>query len=347
MNKRTIYPLFLALALFVFIPALSLAAEKPIKIKYAHIGGPKTFESVMHAGAVAFKYALEKATNNRFQVDIFPGGSLGKELDLMEAVQNNVIQLNSASMGGLHRIFPPAILFFAPYVFRNEAIAAQVIDGPFGKKLCDAFTKETGIKGLGILDIYTFMPITNNVRSIRKPEDMKGVKFRGMDTLQVKMFKSLGGSAVPVSFSELYTSLQTGVVNGQTNPAFLVAWLKLNEVQQYMTLANTQYGYQMLVCNKGWYDRLSKQDQLAVQGAYKTAQTAMRGLGILLEDNHLTALKEKGMTIDALTEKEIAEFQKLAMPDCLKWLKTQMDPKWVDELMAAVKDAEKTLRYSK
>lgn len=347
MNKRTIYPLFLALVLFVFTPGLSLAAEKPIKIKYAHIGGPKTFESVMHAGGVAFKYALEKATNNRFQVDIFPGGTLGKELDLMEAVQNNVVQVHSASMGGLLRIFPPAGLFYVPYVFKSEAIAAEVIDGPFGKKLTDGFTEKTGIKALGVLDIYTFLPITNNVRSIRKPADMKGIKFRGMGTLQVKMFKSMGGSAVPVSFSELYTSLQTGVVNGQTNPAFLIAWLKLNEVQQYMTLANAQYGYQVLVCNKGWYDGLSKEDQLAVRGAYKTAQAAMRGLAILLENKHLTALKEKGMTIDTLTEKEIAEFEKIAMPECLKWLKTRMDPKWIDGLMAAVKDAEKKLGYSK
>lgn len=345
MKKSTPWIIFFVIIAVIFSSSIVFAAEKPIKIKYAHIGAPKTFDSLMHATAVAFKYALEKGSNNRFQVDIFPGGTLGKELDLMEAVRNNVIQVHAASMGGLHRIFPPAILFFAPYVFKNEVIATEVIDGPFGKKLNDGFTKKTGIKALGVTDIYSFMPITNNVRSIRKPADMKGIKFRGMDTLQVKMFKALGGSAVPVSFAELYTSLQTGVVNGQTNPAFLVAWMKLYEVQKYMTLANAQYAYQTLICNKGWYDGLSKGDQLIVQQATVAAQNAARGLAILLEDKHLNSLKEKGMTIDVLTEKEIAEFQKIALPECLKWLKSQMNPKWVDGLLKAVDDAERKLGY--
>lgn len=343
-RKITWFKIFGIVAL-LSAPCLIFAADTPIKIKYAHIGAPKTFDSVMHANAVAFKYVLEKRSNNRFQVDIFPGGTLGKELDLMEAVRNNVIQINAASMGGLHRIFPPAILFFAPYVFRNEAVAVEVIDGPFGKKLMDAFTEKTGIKGLAITDIYTFLTFTNNVRSIRKPADMKGIKFRGMDTLQVKMFKSLSASAVPVSFSELYTSLQTGVVQGQTNPAFVVAWMKLNEVQKYLTLANSQYGYQTLICNKSWYDGLSAEDKLIVQDAAEAAKTASRGLAMLLEDKHLRALKEKGMIVDVLTAEEISEFQKIAMPACLEWLKTQMDPKWVDELLMAVEDAEKKLGY--
>jgi tripartite ATP-independent transporter DctP family solute receptor len=347
MNKRMIYPVFLVLTLLVFTVNFSLAAEKPVKVKYAHIGAPKTFDSAMHATAIGFKFVMEKRSSGRFQVDIYPAGTLGKELDLMEAVRNNVIQVNAASMGGLHRIFPPAVLFFAPYVFKNEAIAVEVIDGPFGQKLLDAFTEKTGIKGLAIGDIYSFMSITNNVRQIRKPADMKGIKFRAMDTLQVKMFKALGGSAVPVSFSELYTSLQTGVVQGQTNPAFLVAWMKLNEVQKYMTLANSQYGYQWLICNKGWYDKLSPEDKLIVQDAAKAATTASRGLSILLEDKNIAALKEKGMDVYALTEDEILEFQRLARPACLEWLKTQMDPKWVDGLMKAIKDAERKLGYGK
>jgi len=345
MKKFTPWIITLMVVAFMFSSSAVFAAQKPIKIKFAHIGAPKTFDSVMHAAAVAFKYIMEKRSNNRFQVDIFPGGTLGKELDLMEAVQNNVIQVHLASMGGLYRIFPPAILFYTPYIFKNEAIATEVLDSPFAQKLNDALTEKVGIKALGIMDIFNFMTITNNVRPIRKPSDMKGIKFRGMDMLQVKMFKSLGASAVPVSFAELYTSLQTGVVNGQTNPAFLVAWLKLNEVQKYMTLANAQIGYQILVCNKGWYDGLSKEDKRIVQDATTAVKFVGRGLSILLEDKYLRELKEKGMVIDILTDKEIAEFRKICLPESLKWLKTQMDPEWVDGLLKAVDEAEKKLGY--
>ncbi|MGD8388399.1 MAG: TRAP transporter substrate-binding protein DctP [Desulfobacteraceae bacterium] len=345
MKKQILRVVVLSLIATVLLFAPAFAADKPIKIKYAHIGAPKTFESVMHAGAVAFKYVFEKRTNNRFQVDIYPGGTLGKEIDLMESVNNNVIQLVGASMGGLHRIFPPAILYYLPYVFRNEAVAMEVVDGPFGRKVLDGLSEKTGIRGLEFLDIYTFLTITNNIRPIRTPEDMKGIKFRGMDTLQVQMFKSLGASAVPVSFSELYTSLQTGVVHGQTNPAFLVAWMKLNEVQKYMTLCNSQYGYQMLVCNNAWFEGLSPEDQLAAQDAARAAKTASRGLAMLLEDKNIQVLKERGMQVDVLTDAENVAFHKIATPACRDWLKTQMDPEWVEGLMEAVKQAEEKLGY--
>jgi len=345
MKKQVFWGMVSFLIATVLLSGQVVAAEKPIKIKYAHIGAPKTFESVMHAGAVAFKYVFEKRTNNRYQVEIFPGGTLGKEIDLMEAVNNNVIQLVGASMGGLHRIFPPTTIFYLPYVFKNEAVAIEVLDGPFGRKVLDGLAENTGIRGLDYVDIHTFLTITNNVRPIRKPEDMKGVKFRAMDTMQVQMFKALGGSAVPVSFSELYTSLQTGVVDGQTNPAFLVAWMKLNEVQKYMTLANSQYGYQILVCNNAWYKGLSPEDQLAARDASTAAKIASRGLAILLEDNNIRALKEKGMDVTVLTDAENAAFNKLATTACLEWIKTDMDPKWVDGLLEAVAEAEKKLGY--
>ncbi len=345
MKKHILWVMVSSLIATALLCNTGFTAEKPVKVKYAHIGAPKTFESVMHAGAVAFKYVFEKRTNNRYQVDIFPGGTLGKELDLMESVNNNVIQLMGASMGGLHRIFPPSSVFYLPYVFRNEAIAIEVLEGHFGRKVLDGLAENTGIRGLDFVDIHTFLTITNNVRSIRKPEDMKGIKFRAMDTVQVQMFKSLGGGAVPVSFSELYTSLQTGVVDGQTNPAFLVAWMKLNEVQKYMTLANSQYGYQILVCNNAWYESLSPPDQLAVRDAATAAKLASRGLGILLEDSNIRALKEMGMTVDILTDAENAEFYKLAAPVVSDWLKTQMDSEWVDGLLEAVAEAEKKLGY--
>jgi TRAP-type transport system periplasmic protein len=322
----------------------AVAQEKVMKIKYAHIGTPKPLEDAIHAAAVTFKFVMEKRSGGRFQVEIFPSGTLGKEIDLLEGVKNNVIQVHMASMASLHRIFPPALLPFSPYVFRNEAIGHEVQQGPFGQKLLDSFTEKTGIKGLAIAD-STYLVITNNVRPIKTPADMAGIKFRGMDTLQVNMFKAFGASGVPVSWPETYTSLQTGVVQGQTNPAFIVSWAKLNEVQKYMTLANSQYGYQWLVCNKSWYDALSAEDKRIVRDAADIATGTMRGLGMLLDEKAIAELKEKGMEVTALTDKETMEFQKLARPACLEWLKTQMDPKIVDEFLEAISQAEKKLGY--
>jgi tripartite ATP-independent transporter DctP family solute receptor len=345
MKKKMIYSIFLVLIGLGLTLNMALAAAKPIKIKYAHLGPPKPFDSAIHAAAVAFKYVMEKRSASRFQVDIYPSGTLGKEIDMLEAVKNNVIQVHAASMGGLHRIFPLALLPFSPYVFRNATIAVDVIDGAFGQKLLDAFTEKTGIKGLGILDYYSFMIITNSIKQIHTPKDMKGIKFRGMDTLQVKMFKALGASAVPIAWPETYTSLQTGVVHGQTNPAFVVSWAKLNEVQKYMTLANSQYGYQWIVCNKRWYDAFSPEDKMIVHDAVRAAVTTSRGLGILLEEKAINEVRKLGMDVYALSDKETLEFQRLARPACLEWLKTKRDPKWVDGFLKAVQEAETKLGY--
>jgi tripartite ATP-independent transporter DctP family solute receptor len=344
MRKTILWVGIAVLGLLLMNPQLSVAQEKTIKIKYAHMGTPKPLEDTIHGAAVAFKYVMEKRSGGRFQVEIYPSGTLGKEIDLLEAVKNNVVQVHAASMAGLHRIFPPALLPFSPYLYRNESIAYEVIGGPAGHKLLDQFTEKTGIKGLEIIG-STYMVITNSVRPIRTPADMAGIKFRGMDTLQVTMFKSFGASGVPVSWPETYTSLQTGVVQGQTNPAFIVSWAKLNEVQKYLTLANSQFGTQWLVCNKQWYDGLSTEDKLIVRDAVNTSTATSIGLGVLLDDKAITELKEKGMEITALTDKQTLEFQKLARPACLEWLKTQMDLKLVDEFLKAIEDAEKKLGY--
>ena len=115
-----------------------------------------------------------------------------------------------------------------------------------------------------------------------------------MDTLQLKMFQALGASAVPVAFSEIYSSLQTGVVDGQTNPALLVNAMKWYEVQKYMSLTRSQFGYQWIVCNDSWYEQLPPADKNAVNAAVQAAVTAGRGVGVLQEAQNIVDLEKKG-----------------------------------------------------
>jgi len=262
----------------------------------------------------------------------------------MQALRSNAIQMTSASMVTLSRIFSPAQVMMAPYIFKNDAVAWEVVDGPYGQKLLDAFTAKTGIKALAIVD-SGFLTITNSKREVRSPADFKGIKFRAMGPLQANMFKALGASAVPIPWPETYTSLQTGVADGQTNAAFVVAVFKLYEVQKYMSLANSQFGYQLWLCNKSWYDGLSKADQDILRDAVKAGRLSTRSMALLREQESLTQLKEQGMKITALTGEQISALQKLAGPACLDWLKTQMEPEWVDDLLKAIAAAESKLGY--
>jgi len=347
MKKRIIYPIFLVFILLGLALNVNpaLAAGKPIKLKYAHIDVGQPLGSFIHAASVAFKNVMEKRSGGKYEVVIYPSGTLGKEIDLMEAVKNNVIQIHGASSGGLFRIFPESLLIWTPYAFRNPRVASEVIDGPFGQRLLDAFTEKTGIKGLSIHDIYGYDSINNSVRPIRKPADMKGLKFRGMDTMQTTHFRALGASAIPIPFAEVYTALQTGVVKGTFHPPFIVRWKKFYEVMKHMTRYPSQYGNNWIVCNKQWYDSLSPEEKLIVRDAARASVIASRGLCLIKEQLDVAYLKEKGMQIIALTDKEALEFRKVAQGPCVEWLKTQMDPKWMDELMEAIKVAERKLGY--
>lgn len=345
MKKKMMCSIVVAFALIFSLSNLTLAADKPIKIKLAHVAAPKTFDSAIHASAVAFKYILEKRSGGRFEVEIYPAMSLGKEIDTMEALKNNVIQMNLAAMAALFRINLPITVFFSPYLFKNEEIATEVTEGPFGQKLLDQFTKKTGIEALGYMSGYTYMAITNNKRPIMTPADMKRLKFRVMDPMGIAMFKSFGATAVPLSFKELFTSLQTGVVDGQTNPPFIVAWAKFNECQKYLTMAKSQWGYQVMLANKQWFGGLAPEDQKLVKRALKLGFAASGGLSLFLEDKSLNALTKAGMEVNTIAEKDLGQFAKIARPAGLAWAKEKMGAELVDGLIKAIADAEKKLGY--
>ena len=339
MKRSRFTPLILAalLALLTILPVQAKTTLKLATVTPDHNAYTK--------GAQEFSRLVEEATKGEVVIKVFGGGRLGKgERELLEGLQLGTIDIAVTATGPVSNFSEDMGVVDLPFLFTSNEHVDKVLDGPIGRSLLDGI-ENAGIKGLAFFE-NGFRNFTNSKRSLIGPQDFKGLKFRTMENpVHLASVRQLGAQAVPMSWGEVYTSLQTGVVQGQTNPAFLVAWMKLNEVQKYLTLANSQYGYQTLICNKGWYDGLSPEDKLIVQDAAEAAKTASRGLAMLLEDKHLRALKEKGMVVDVLTAKEISEFQKVAMPACLDWLKTQMDPKWVDELLMAVEDAEKKLGY--
>lgn len=341
MKKQISLTIVISLGLLLFAGQIPIFAKT---IKFAYLGKPNPHKAAYTTGVVNFAHMLEKGSGGKMKVKIFPSGILGKETDILQALRSDALQMISASMVTLSRIFPPSQVMMAPYIFKNDAIAWEVVDGPYGQKMLDAFTEKTGIKALAIVD-SGFLTITNSKRTIRKPSDFKGIKFRAMGPLQAKMFQSLGASAVPIPWPETYTSLQTGVAHGQTNAAFVVAVFKMNEVQNYLSLANSQFGYQLWLCNKQWYDSLSKAEKNILRDAVKAGRMSTRAMALLREQESITQLKKAGMEISALTGAEIFELQQLAGPSCLDWLRTKMDNRWVDDLLLSVKKAERKLGY--
>ena len=341
MRKYLAFSIILTMTLGFFAGTPSMA-ETPIK--FAYLGNPDPHKAAYTAGVVSFVHLMEMGSGGRLQVKIFPAGTLGKETDILQALKSNAVQIISASMVTLSRIFPPSQVMMSPYLFKNDALAWEVADSPYAQKLLEAFTEETGIKALAIVD-SGFLAITNNKRPLQTPSDFIGIRLRAMGPLQMTMYKALGASAVPIPWPETYASLQTGVADGQTNPAFVVATFKLYEVQKYMTLANSQFGYQMWLCNKAWYDGLPEDDKNIMRDAVKGGRMSTRSMSLLREQESLIQLKNEGMKISALTGEDVSALQKLVRPACLDWLRTQMDARWVDDLIAVINKAEKKLGY--
>ena len=332
------------LAVFCAMLFPAQAFSKASEIKLAFLGRVDPHKAAYSTGVVNFSHMVEKMSAERMAVRIFPGGTLGDESDILQAVMSNAVQMTLASMVTLSRIFPPAQLLMAPYIFKNDAIAWEVVDGPFGRKILDAITEKTGLKALAIMDTG-FLAISNNRRPLRTLDDFRGIKFRAMGPLQANMFKALGAGGVPVPWPETYTSLQTGVVEGQTNAPFVVEVFKIYEVQKYLSLTNSQFGYQIWLCNKAWYDALSEADKGIIRDAVEAGRISTRAMALLREQESIEQLRKEGMTVNSLTAKEIEALQAAARPAGLEWLKSQMAPDWVDEMMAAVSAAEKKLGY--
>ncbi len=343
MVKKMFVSRLLVIIVAVSFSSFAFAANKTIK--FAHIGKADAFKDAVHAAAIGFKYMMEKRSAGKFEVTIYPDQSLGSQADVMPMLKNNAVQISLASAIGFARVYPKALIMFAPYLFKNEYIAMEVANGPFGQKLLDGFTKKTGIKALAFYGGYTWMALTNNKRPIRNLKDMKGLKFRVMDPMAVAMFKSMGASAAPIAFTETYTSMQTGVVDGQTNPPFIVAAFKFNEVQKYMTLASTQWGYQLLLCNLQWYNSLSAQEKIMLRDAVTAAMDAGNGVGVLLEDRTINNLIKSGMQVNVLDAATIAQFQAVAKPAGMKFVRKVAGNQIADELLQAIAAAEKKLGY--
>lgn len=292
------------------------------------------------------KREIEARSGGRIEVQMFPGAQLGGIESLVNQVKDGIIQAADPADGHFASTFADIQVFGIPYVFVSREVAWRVLDGPFGEKMRERMAAEVGLRPLFWSENGGFRHYTNNSKEVRTAADMGGLKMRTMNhPLHMEIAKSLGMSPTPIAWGELYTALQTGVVEGQENaiPTFLIP--KLYEVQKYMVLDGHVYSINTVVLNEAWYQSLPDDLKDAVDQAAEIALTTNRGLSVANEISGRRYLEEQGMTIHDPTAAEKAEFRALAQPPALEWLKGQVDPALIDEMLAAVAEAETQLGY--
>jgi tripartite ATP-independent transporter DctP family solute receptor len=329
---------FLIVACFAMTLGTTAAAKNIIKVAHDQTSDP--YDPV-NAFALVFKSYVENGTNGAYEVEIHPASVLGKERERLELTKAGAIQVNLASVGGVSQIYPPAILLNTPFTYRDDRIVAKVLESEFVYWMFQDMEKKTGIKSINVFELGGLSCFTNNVRPIRTVADMKGIKFRAMDDSQVAMFKALGANAVPMAWSETYTGLQTGVVQGQVNPVSIILNNKINEVQKYLTISRTILGGHWTVVNANWYNKLPADVKKIVDEAFYYAKLTSSGLTQIIQATGYDALKSLGMQITTIDDAAYAEFRRLGRTAVLEWAKDQMDPAIVNRFVAAVDEIEK------
>jgi tripartite ATP-independent transporter DctP family solute receptor len=326
MTRRNSYAfvLLFIIAVLFFGPYSSDAApptkENPIVLRFNTV--IKSEDAKGSAAQALFKKEVERLTDGRAKVEFYFGWTLARSTDaVIGGLQTGGFEIsdwNVASFAEYSKAFLPLDVF---YLISNKDVAYEVLRGEVGSMMADRFTKETGIKVLMITDLG-FRQITNSKRPIIVPADLKGLKIRTQSNpLHLEGFKAFGASPTPMSFAELFTALQQGVVDGEENPIFMIYMVKLYKVQKYLSLTRHLYSAGAFIMNDEYYKSLPED----IRAAIDKAAVAAREAGINeVADNEKEWLSEmKGeIQINELSDDQIMAFQKVAKAEWPKMAKT-------------------------
>ena len=283
-----------------------------------------------------FESEVEKGSGGAIEMEIVYGGALGKPNERLNQVRHGIIQMSDASDGNYASIYKDIQILSMPYLFPDEETAWKLLDGPIGTRMAEDIRAKTGIRVLGWWESGGFKHYSAN-RPIRTPDDMKGLKMRVMAPIFGIPVLTLGGSATPIAFPELYTSLKTGVVDGQDNAVWVFNLIKLHEVQEYLMLDGHIYAFGPLGINDEWFGGLSDDMKAVVLEAGKKAIAYNRRESRAAEARNIEMAKERGVTVIPFTREMKAEFATRVRPAAIEWLKENVDtPALVDEVIAEV-----------
>ncbi len=322
----------LCLALSVALSGVvSAQASANVEIRVGH-GAAETYH--MNKAWLKFKELVEKESNHEITVDIYPNGQVGGDRELIEAVQSGIVEMTSPVvevMAGWDTAFSVPGL---PYTFKDRAAALKALNGKFGKMLLKK-AEDYGLVGLGYME-NGIRQITSNKCPVEKPSDLKGVKIRTMQVeAHMDAFKAMGANPTPMSFNEVYSALQQGVVDAEENPLGHIYSSKFYEVQKCLTLSGHVYSTHMVLANPDFYNSLSDKDKSLINSALKRAVDYQQDVIAGEEKDQLAAMKAAGMTITHLTADELSEFQKITAPIRQKYMQ-KVDPK----IIQALKESE-------
>ena len=313
------YKLILLAILFISIASCKKAETG--KVLYLGHSLPQTHP--VHKGILEFQKALEIKSKGNLKVKIFPDAQLGSEREVLELLQIGSVAATKVSAATLSNFVPEYHVLGIPYLFRDKQHQFDVLEGEVGKSILEKGSK-FWLRGLCYYDAGSRSFYTSS-KAIRTPEDLKGLKIRVMNNqMAINMVNSLGGSATPLAYGELYTAIQQGVVDGAENnpPSFVSS--NHYEISKYYTLDEHSSVPDVLLIGTKFWNKLSEEEKIWVQEAADESAQAQKkfwnesvkesmeivkaaGVEVIIPEKSLFAEKSK-----SVVEEFVKEFPEMA-----------------------------------
>jgi tripartite ATP-independent transporter DctP family solute receptor len=317
--------------LALLLSSLAFSAT-PIKVRVSLCNAVTHPQSI---GMLMFKKYVEEKTQGGLQVALYYNSQLGGERESVEQVASGALEMATASAGPLTTFNNKFMVLDIPFAFDSYEIAWGVLDGSMGQALLGSSEKQ-GLKGLAYLE-NGFRHVTNNVKPINGPDDLKGIKLRTMEApMHMENFKLLGANPTPVPWTELYMTMQQKIVDGQENPLANIWEVKMFEVQKFTSLTGHIYDPMPLVANLAWFKKLPKDYQSAIETGAVLAQNYSRYVNMARESSIVAKLTDKGMKVNELTVASKDAMRTKSQAAIVEKVKAKTDKKFVDDWLASI-----------
>lgn len=270
----------------------------------------------LHRACLEFEKFVEEQSGGAIAVELHPNSVLGGDEAMLESVALGTLTMVVPSASVMNVYVPAFGILAMPYLFTSTEDAFAAVDSGLGdllnQKLLDA---NVGLTNLG----YNFNGIrnmTNSKHAIETVSDLSGLKMRCMSNeMFVTMFDLMGANATPMSFSELFTALQQGTVDGEENPASLIYESKFQEVQKYLSTTEHIYDFCTIIINSDFYNNLDEQAKAIVdEGVQTYLVDYQRELEVSENDEYIQKLADEGMEVTYITDEQKATFVDAVAP---------------------------------
>lgn len=284
-----------------FAPLASRArAQGTMRWRFAH---PHPESDSWHKAALRFAELVKQRTDGAIEIQVFGGGVLGNDPTMVNAVRGGSLDIGLTGNPYFTGLAPKLNVLDLPFLFRDRAHVAAVLDGPVGEALRQELNG-SNLKALATWDIG-WRNLTNNRRAIRTPADLKGLKIRTTpNPAHIKAFTLLGAVPTPMAFTELFTALEMGSVDGQENPVTLILNAKFFEVQKHLTLSRHAFTTGPIVMNKAKFEALPPNLRAILVDTAKETARLQWAMNTETESSSLAELKQHGMQVVETTDRE-------------------------------------------